>query len=182
MNLISHRLGRFRIRFFLEGRIRIQWFTQMWDPIFFSKHPGETHPSSVIINVLKNGILEHHRAKRHVRGIKQQPELNYSQTITVCPRSSSPYYIVSYYTTWVITSWSYSTVSLLCKWTKLLGYTVSLIGTICNVPVRTNGRPGLRRLGTADFTTLVCFPIFSEQKRQRSCVCVRETRRKPCNS
>ena len=27
---------------------------------------------------------------------------------TVCPRSSDPYYIVSYYTKWVTTSWTYS--------------------------------------------------------------------------
>ena len=28
---------------------------------------------------------------------------------TVCPKSSDPFYIVSYYIKWVTTSWTYST-------------------------------------------------------------------------
>ena len=30
---------------------------------------------------------------------------------TVCPRSSDPFYIVSYYMKWVTTSWTYSSAS-----------------------------------------------------------------------
>ena len=32
-----------------------------------------------------------------------------SWTYTVCPRSSDPFYIVTYYIKWVTTSWTYST-------------------------------------------------------------------------
>ena len=31
---------------------------------------------------------------------------------TVCPRSSYPFYIVTYYINWVTTSWTYSTFSI----------------------------------------------------------------------
>ena len=30
-------------------------------------------------------------------------------TITICPRGSDPFYIVTYYIEWVKTSWTYST-------------------------------------------------------------------------
>ena len=35
---------------------------------------------------------------------------------TVCPRSSDPFYIVSYYIKWVTTSWTYSIVTYDIKW------------------------------------------------------------------
>ena len=35
-----------------------------------------------------------------------------SRRTTVCPRSSDPFYIVSYYIKWVTTSWRYSMRSL----------------------------------------------------------------------
>ena len=31
--------------------------------------------------------------------------------VTVCPGSSYPFYVVTYYTEWVTTSWTYSTLT-----------------------------------------------------------------------
>ena len=43
--------------------------------------------------------------------------LNTDTDNTVCPRSSDPFYIVSYYIKWVTTSWTYS-ISMSTKTTK----------------------------------------------------------------
>ena len=41
--------------------------------------------------------------------------LNYvSRTVTVCQRSSDPFYIVSYYIKWVTTSWTHSMIQQFC--------------------------------------------------------------------
>jgi len=39
------------------------------------------------------------------------PAMNYPLLYTVCPKSSAPFYIVSYFMKWVTTSWTYSTLT-----------------------------------------------------------------------
>ena len=36
-------------------------------------------------------------------------------TRTVCPRSSGPFYVVTYYIKWVTTSWTHSIISLVVQ-------------------------------------------------------------------
>ena len=43
------------------------------------------------------------------------PELARQRYSTVCPRSSDPFYIVSYYIKWVTTSWTNSTILSTCS-------------------------------------------------------------------
>ena len=42
-----------------------------------------------------------------------------SNRLTACPRSSDPFYLLSYYIKWVTTSWTYSIIKIGVKWMKL---------------------------------------------------------------
>ena len=53
-----------------------------------------------VFNIFESMILSEFEEEKNVQQIK-----NYD---TVCPRSSDPIYIVSYYIKWVTTSWTYS--------------------------------------------------------------------------
>ena len=50
-------------------------------------------------------------SRRYLLGDLILPVVQYSSyNHTVCPRSSDPFYIVSYDMKWVTTSWTYSTI------------------------------------------------------------------------
>ena len=64
--------------------------------------------SKTFINIVDSNITT--RLKLDVNSVTKLRKVSQISTLihTVCPRSSDPFYIVSYYIIWVTTSWTYS--------------------------------------------------------------------------
>ena len=54
----------------------------------------------------RNGIVPD--VNKCIELFTRKNEMSSIHVLTVCPRSSDPFYIVSYYIKWVTTSWTYS--------------------------------------------------------------------------
>ena len=52
--------------------------------------------------------IQYHDSKRDFESGYSNNDDTDSYYITVCPRSSDPFYIVTYYIKWVTTSWTHS--------------------------------------------------------------------------
>ena len=48
--------------------------------------------------------------------------LNFIMDITMCPKSSNPFYIVSYYIKWVTTAWSHSNITFIAIYLSFIKY------------------------------------------------------------
>ena len=52
--------------------------------------------------------------------------------ITVCPRSSDPFYVVTYYIKWVTTSWTHSNIARIWTSSLLNGRMDQIRNNICH--------------------------------------------------
>ena len=58
-------------------------------------------------NIIEN--FEHESRVTSRKELKKKQKKKAQESFTVCPESSDPFYIVSYYIKWVTTSWTHST-------------------------------------------------------------------------